>query len=297
MKKHLLPALALPALAGLAFINCSHTKKDTVSENDSGSVKIETVAGLKLKEISGLEYVNNTLWGLEDSGNKASLYTIDPKTGNHTEIPVSGVENKDWEDIAAGTGNTLYIGDFGNNDNKRSNLAIHTVKAEKGTLPVLATTAFSYPEQTDFPPKKKNRNFDCEAFFEFNGSFYLFSKNRSVPSNGVVLVHKVANKNGTTTAEAKGSFTTCDNFRKCAIAGADISPDGKTVALISGDKLWLIRNFKGDDFANGTITSYNLGDVTQKESVVFTDNTTLYAADERSKKNGGKLYRISIKGL
>jgi hypothetical protein len=59
------------------------------------------------------------------------------------------------------------------------------------------------------------------------------------------------------------------------------SPDGKTVALISGDKLWLINNFTADDFAKGAITPYDLGEVTQKESVCFTDNKTLYIADEK----------------
>lgn len=110
-----------------------------------------------------------------------------------------------------------------------------------------------------------------------------------------MLVHKVPNAPGNHAAEAAGSFVSCSNFRKCAIAGADISPDGKTVALISGDKLWLLRDYTGDNFAKGKLISYNLGEVTQKESICFADAKTLYIADEKSKKEGGKLYRLILK--
>lgn len=279
--------LLIPALLGIAICNCGNQPED------SNNLKPEEIAKLKLKEISGLEYLNNSLWGIEDSGNESKLYKINPTTGLHEAFAVNAT-NTDWEDITSDAQGNLYIGDLGNNDNDRRNLSIIKINPANPAQ-VLQTTSFYYPEQKDFPAKKKDRNFDCEGFFEHKGYFYLFSKNRSFDSDGTVLVHKVPNAPGNHVAEAVGSFVSCSNFRKCAIAGADISPDGKTVALISGDKLWLLRGFMGDNFAKGKLTSYNLGEVTQKESICFSDNNTLYIADEKSKKEGGKLYRLILK--
>lgn len=279
--------LIIPCLIAVGFYNCGNQQPANTT------LTPKEISKLKLKEISGLEYVNNSLWGIEDSGNENALYKIDPQTGTHTAYVVDA-PNTDWEDITADAQGNLYIADTGNNDNDRRNLSIIKVNPQDPSK-VVQTTTFYYPEQKDFPAKKADRNFDCEGMLENNGYFYLFSKNRCFNSDGTVLIHRVPNKPGNFAAEKVGSFITCDNFRRCAIAGADISPDGKTVALISGDKLWLITNFKNNDFAKGTVTPYELGEVTQKESVCFTDNATLYIADEKSKKEGGKLYTITLK--
>lgn len=286
MKNAVLKRLLTPIIFGVAICNCGNQPEKT------NSLTPEVVANLKLKEISGLEYINNTLWGIEDSGNESAVYKINTQTGKHEAYTINA-KNNDWEDITSDTQGNLYIGDFGNNDNDRKNLSIIKINPLNPSQ-VLQTTSFYYPEQKDFPAKKKDRNFDCEGFFEYNGYFYLFSKNRSFDGDGTVLLHKVPNTPGNHAAQLHGTLVTCDSFRKCAIAGADISPDGKTVALISGDKLWLITDYSGDNFSKGKLTSYNLGEVTQKESVCFAENKTLYIADEKSKKEGGKLYRLSL---
>lgn len=280
--------MLFPYLFLAILISCADGKP-----NQNGPLK--EVASLELKEASGLEFVNGVLYTHEDSGNKNKIYTLDPATGATQDIKVKGIKNIDWEDITSDAEGSLYVGDTGNNDNDRHDLALHKVDPKTGEA--LYTINFYYPDQKEFPPGKRERNFDCEAFFEYDGNFYLFSKNRNFESDGTVYIHKLENHKGYHAAQPSGSFKTCDNFRKCAVAGADISPDGKTVALISGDKLWLITNFKGDDFANGTITSYDLGPVTQKEGICFKDNNTLYIADERDGGTGGKLYTLNLADL
>ncbi|MFL9842887.1 hypothetical protein [Flavobacterium rhizosphaerae] len=258
---------------------------------------LKETATLNLDEVSGLEYVNGTLWALQDSGNKNKLYQLDPKTGEHKSFTIKNSKNNDWESLASDAEGNLYIGDFGNNDNDRKDLVIYKVNSGKPER-VEYTIHFSYPEQTEFPPKKSKRVYDCEAFFEYQGYFYLFSKNRSIKGDGSVNLYKLQNKRGSQKAQLMGSFITCNNnYRKCAIAGADISPDGKTVALISGDKVWLITNFKGDDFPHGTLTPYEIGELTQKEGICFIDNDNIYIADEREKNIGGKLYTLKINDL
>jgi hypothetical protein len=282
--------MLFPAILSALLFGCADSK--TKQENPI----LQETATLSLNEASGLEYVNGVLWTHEDSGNKNKIYKLDLATRKDSGFKVEGIKNNDWEDITSDKEGNLYIGDFGNNDNDRQNLAIYQIDPANPEAATY-TVNFYYPEQKEFPPGRKERNFDCEAFFEHNGYFYLFSKNRNFESDGTVLVHKLENRKGYHSATLAGSFKTCESFRKCAIAGADISPDGKTVALVSGDKLWLITNFTGDDFANGTVTSYDLGALTQKEGICFKDDTTLYIADERDKRTGGKLYTLNLADL
>ena len=91
-----------------------------------------------------------------------------------------------------------------------------------------------------------------------------------------------------------GTFPTCDSFRKCAITGADISNDGKKIALLSNRKVWLVEKFKNDDFLKGKIREIDLGNDSQLEGVCFKSGKKLYLVDERDKQKGGKLYALKL---
>ncbi len=82
-----------------------------------------------LKEVSGIYYSNNSqsIWAIEDSGNENEIYALD-STGNILKtIQITDIENIDWEDITQDKTGNIYIGDFGNNDNDRKNLAIYQI--------------------------------------------------------------------------------------------------------------------------------------------------------------------------
>lgn len=263
--------------------------------------KLETLAALPLEEVSGIEYMpDGTLWALEDAGNKDKIYAIGQDGKITREIKLGNVKNNDWEDLAADSEGNLYIGDFGNNDNDRKNLAIYKIdKAalSEGKADAYAIITFSYPDQKEFPPKKSGRFFDVEAFYEHNGSFYLFTKNRSSGFDGSLFVYKVPNTAGNHIAEKIGTLTTCGMYKKCAVTGADISPDGKAAVLIAGDRLWLLTGFSADDFGNVQMQEYQLGHYTQKEGITFKDANTLLIADEKDKRGGGNLYSVKIADL
>jgi len=257
---------------------------------------LKELGTLSLKEVSGLKYINGSLWALEDSGNKSSIYKLSPTGKTEQEVKITNVKNNDWEDIAADKQGNIYIGDFGNNDNDRKNLAIYKLNADDLST-VSSVISFYYPEQKQFPPKKSNLIFDVEAFIEHNGSFYLFTKNRSKGFNGDVQVYKAPNKTGNHAAQLLGTIATCDNFRKCAITGADISPDGKKVVLLSGGKIWVLTNFGTENFVGATMQEYELNHISQKEGICFKDNDILLIADEKDKKEGGKLYEVALSKL
>jgi hypothetical protein len=255
-----------------------------------------------LKEVSGIEMPpqSDIIWALEDSGNKSKIYGLDEEGKSKYTITLEGVKNNDWEDITSDKEGSLYIGDFGNNDNDRKDLAIY--KVDKDSLTQSKThpsyqVSFYFPEQTEFPPKKSGLLYDVEAFLEYKGNFYLFTKNRSAKFQGDFYVYKVPNKPGNHAAKKLATLNSCKVYSRCAITAADISPDEKTIALLSSDKIWLLTGFENDNFTQENMKQYDLLHNSQKEGLCFKDNTTLIIADERSKKSGGYLYKVNLSDL
>lgn len=135
-----------------------------------------------LDEISSLEIHDGFYWGNNDSGGKAEIYKIDPKTGKIVQtVKISNADNVDWEEIAF-SDEMVFIGDFGNNLGKRKDLAIYYfpikhLNSEETVVTVEAQKIeFHFPEQKDFNPGNKKTNFDCEAFFFYQGKLHLFTK-------------------------------------------------------------------------------------------------------------------------
>ena len=137
--------------------------------------------------------------------------------------------------------------------------------------------------------------FDVEGFFEHEGYFYLFTKNRSKNFDGTAFIYKIKNAVGAQKATKIGEFKTCNNYNHCVLTSATISPDGKKVVLLSHDKIVLFKGYKGDLFHTGSQTEIKLNDFSQKEAIVFKDNNTLLIADEKSNKVGGNVYEFILK--
>jgi hypothetical protein len=250
----------------------------------------------KLDEVSGLIYHHDLIWVIQDRGNKNEVFAFNEKGQIKYQFPIKNAQNVDWEAITKDEKGYLYIGDFGNNDNNRKDLAIYKLDPLNQNVPAEKITFF-YPEQKDFPAKKTQKLYDCEAFFLYENAFYLFTKNRSKNFDGTTLVYKIPNQKGHHPAEFLGSFKTCNSYRQCVITDVAMSPNGKTIAILGHDRIWLIENFKKDTFLSQSIAEYPLHHFSQKEGICFKDDEILYLSDERSKGIGGKLYEISITEL
>lgn len=249
-----------------------------------------------LKEVSGTEIVPKSefIWMVNDSGNKPILFGLDAKGKIIKEIKIKA-KNHDWEDLASDEKGTIYIGDFGNNSNKRKNLSIIIVeqneldekKAEVDEI------EFEYPNQFEFPPKNKNKYFDTEAFFYFKSALYLLTKSRVAGNYGKTTLYKIPAKKGKYTAEIIAEFESCKE-RECWITSADISPNGEKVVLLSQKKVLIFSDFKGDQFFSGELTTINLRYRSQKESITFKDDHTLLITDEKARGTGGHLYSLKL---
>ena len=145
-----------------------------ITNCQTGELKVIADLPQTLKEISGTETTkqSNLIWILNDGGNKPRLYGLNKDGVIITELKINA-KNNDWEDLTSDKQGSLYIGDFGNNLNKRKNLAILKVFSDSlnnsGKINI-ERISFIYENQEKFPPKKKKLDFDCEAFFHFNDS-------------------------------------------------------------------------------------------------------------------------------
>ncbi|HRE78452.1 MAG TPA: hypothetical protein PLL09_11590 [Flavobacterium sp.] len=269
------------------YVSCQNDKNNAVN--------LIVSLPQNLSEVSGMVATDSIIWMIEDSGNKSKIYGIKYDGMVEHTIKLDDIPNIDWEDLTRDN-NNLYIGDFGNNDNDRKDLAIYKISPNNPSLPVEKIN-FNYPEQTHFPAKKKEKLYDCEAFFIYQNAFYLFTKNRSKGFDGTTLIYKIPAIVGNHSAQLIGKFKTCANYNSCVITGAAISPDEKKIVLLGHKNIWLFEEFNDDDFLSGKITELALNHYSQKEAVSFKDNDKLLIADERTKKRGGNLYEVSIHTL
>lgn len=269
-----------------------------ISCSNYGQLNFVTKLPRKIDECSGMVYLkDSTVWMINDSGGADKIYQVNFSGELLKEFEVDNAKNKDWEDLAKDTVGNVFIGDIGNNSNRRKSLVAYKIpdpEEEKGRKIDAKKIKFNYPEQKKYPPKRKNLKYDSEALFYRNGNLYIITKNRAHPFDGEALIYKVPVQKGEYQAKLVGSFIPCKDRFGCRITGADISPNGQKIVLLSYGKLWVFTDFTGDDFTNGKIKFIDLGATTQLEAICFIDENTLLLADERNAGTGGNLYSYSL---
>ncbi len=276
----------------------------SASENDGSCQYASTtypphqiaVLPAALSECSGLIYFADRLWAHEDGGNSDKFFVVDTLTGEIlSEINPASTENIDWEDFAQNDA-YLFVGDFGNNEGSRTDLRI--LRYSKSAILAGAATpdeiGFSFSDQTDFTPAYHANNFDCEAFFFWNDSLHLFSKNwldfktrhyvlPATPGNHVASLRDSLNVQG-------------------QITGSDITADGKAALLgynvnTGAVFFWLLFDFPGSHFFEGNKRKISLGSAlttSQAEGIAFRNNSYGYIGSEDYSALPARLMSFSI---
>ncbi|RMB63842.1 hypothetical protein EAX61_00170 [Dokdonia sinensis] len=254
-----------------------------------------------LRENSGMETIENSdlTYIINDSKGASSVFGVRASTGKIVqEIDIKNYGNRDWEDLTS-RGNDLFIGDFGNNGNLRKNLVIYWIsnvdEMDKEKVSAFAKAIpFTLEDQKKFPPKKKDRNYDIEAFFVKGDHLYLFTRNRSSDFDGTTNCYKLPIAEGAQVAKKIGSFKTCDDSSDCQVTSADYDPKSGKMVLLTYDKVFLFSDFEEDDFFNGKSDKIKLDYASQKESVYFKNAKTLIIGEESRKGAGGNIYSLKI---
>ncbi|UMQ41116.1 hypothetical protein MKS83_17145 [Chryseobacterium sp. Y16C] len=289
--------LRIVVVSALLLWSCNPKAQDSPKTDE---LQVEFSLPKKLKEVSGiaLSQDKKTIWAIEDQGNKNVVYGLDMQGNLLKDVLVENAENNDWEDITKDTQGNIYLGDFGNNDNNRQNLSILKLDLKtpsQATTKVIQTTKFHYEGQTEFPPKKSNWLYDCEAFVEMDGNFYLFTKNRSKGFDGTFLVFKIPNKEGDFEAMLIGKLKLNGKYSDAAITSATINSTKDKIVLLNHKNIHVLSGFTANDFSTAKIQKISLNHNSQKEAVVFLDDKTLLIADEKDKDTGGNIYKFNLR--
>jgi hypothetical protein len=259
----------------------------------SPKAPIKTLCRLpkNINESSGISInPDGTLWTHNDSGDKPRIYKLDSLGKILQTLQLRGATAYDYEDITRDRNGNLYVCDFGNNFNNRRNLCIYKIshaELESGADTVNTDVIhFNYPDQSQFPPPKKMRNFDCESIVILNDSIFIFSKNRG--NSHFSRRYFLPIKPGTYTAVLIDSVKT-----RRWITSAALSPDNKILILLSENRLNIFTGFTGSHFFIGKQRSARIS-ITQKEGIAFRSNKEIYLTDEVFKGIGGKIYYADI---
>ncbi len=250
-----------------------------------------------LDEISGIDFLNDTtLIAHNDGGNEPLLFLLNLKGEIQGVVRVNNAQNQDWEDITVDD-QFVYIGDIGNNLNERKKLTIYKVKIEdvlalKVVEPEKIT--FNYAEQLAFPPPKNGQFFDAEALAVKDDTLYMFTKNRSRPTDGNSWVYKIPT--------AAGDYSVSKSA-EIFIGKGGLMVDALTAADIVGDEFFLmtynrviIKKCENGVFVGDEVINFKT--YSQKEALVVKTKMEIYVADEKQVMLGGpRMYHIDVNDL
>lgn len=267
------------------------------------SVDLHTLASLpeELEECSGIIYhqPGQKVIYINDSGNRPEILATDLEGNLTQQYCLPGAVNVDWEDLTRDDKGFIYIGDFGNNQNRRKDLVIYKMESEKVLAGnddfELQEIHFTYQDQEGFPPERENRHFDMEAMVHIGDSLYLFSKNRTSPFDGYTYCYRLPDVAGDYVAAKVDSFKTGEGVKESYwIAAADFRENPRTLLLLGYDKVWMFYYFKGTRFFSGKHNVLYFNNFTQKESISFYEGNKALISDEKNNKNDGRLYYIEL---
>lgn len=238
----------------------------------------------------------NVYWTLNDSGGKNRIFPID-RLGklyraewykeSQGGVYLAGSLNIDWEEMAVDNHGNIYVCDVGNNSNARRDLCVYQLKdplpEASGSVNYLRKYHIYYPDQTEFPAAK--RNFDCEAVFWANEKLYFLTKHRSDNNTKLYRLDDPdpLNENPLTYLSA---FATGGR-----VTSADATQDGKNLAVLTYDGVWLFTVQDGDDYFNGTIKWLPIS-ARQCEAICFDDEETLIITNEQA-----ELFELKISAM
>jgi hypothetical protein len=252
-----------------------------------------------LKESSGLIVQSpNLIWSMNDGDNEPALYQVDTLGNLLKTVQIKNQPNIDWEEICLDGQGHLYIGDFGNNDERRQDLAIYKVLNfnHSGNSVTATRIGFKYEDQTAFPPIASKAYFDAEAMLAFSDSIYIFTKDFDTkPYTGSTRIYAIPNREGNHIAKLVYVLPTDAGWKFYgAVTGAAISPDKTKVVLLTYGRLFVFSDFSGTAFWKGRVRKYNILPILQREGIGFVDNCQLYMTCEKESTNPASLYTLDL---
>jgi hypothetical protein len=195
-----------PPLCGALHARATGRVREPTANELSGLVRSPSRAGL--------------LWSHDDSGAGPVLYGLRADGRVVARPTVTGAQAVDWEDIAAGPGPRLYIGDIGDNGRSRSSIDVYRVAEPP---PGATATAPAVRLRLRYPDGPH----DAEALLvdPLRGDVIVVTK-----ALGGATAYRAVDTTLRRVGDVPGA-----RF----VTGGDVSAGGRVVALRSYDRVWI----------------------------------------------------------
>jgi len=214
-----------------------------------------------------------TFWVHNDSGDTARLFALGAAGAVVSEVAIQGAQTVDWEDLAlapdAQGRQTLYVADIGDNNQKRSSVALYAI-----TEPDPAAGAKQQAQAMKITlryPEAKAYNAEAVFVDAATGELFLITKDLGGYSKLFV-----AQSRGP--AEQEFSFVRSFEFGRGDLApgtlvtGAAMSPDGRSILVRTYYTAFLWRRAPGQSVAQafeGVPCAVPLAKEAQGETIAF----------------------------
>ena len=284
--------------------SCAQAGHKTGTEN---IISKGTITDRALSEVSGIAAScknKNVLWVLNDSGNSASVYALNPDGKLVGTLKIQGVFNNDWEDIACFEfegKSYILIADTGDNYAKRSKYFLHFIEepdlvVEKKTQAIVVKPSWSITYTYEDGAR------DCEsvAFDAVNKKIILLSKRDTPPVLYELPLKKSKNAVAKKVSEIKPFSEKSDDFLAFGVitsqpTAMDISADGLSAIVLTYDSSYLFRKKSNEKWAEvfkSDPIEISVPKMRQSESVCFKrDGSGIFVTSE---KIPAPLYEIDI---
>ena len=239
----------------------------------------------EVRESSGLAQSRRDpglFWTHNDAGNSPDLFAIRSDGQLVQRVRVTGAELADWEALdsgACGSGSCLFVGDIGDNDERREHVTIYRIpEPEVGASASVGAEALHarYPDGAQ----------DAEGLFVLpNGDLFIVTKGRSGP---ITLYRYPA-------PQRAGEPVVLERVREILprpkanddrVTGATSSPDGRWVGVRSYRTLYLYPAqalVRGDPVEPSRVDLTPVGH-TQGESIAISGDGSVWMTTEAEKK-------------
>ena len=216
----------------------------------------------RLREVSGVAASRahrDVLWMINDGGNAPELYAVSPRGRVQARYAVDGVANTDWEDMAAFVldgKRYLLVADTGDNGGLRRTLQLHVFEEPRTLTGGRLKPAWSIPFR--WPDGAR----DCEAVAvdAAAGEVLLVSKKRRPPELFSLplraggkrqVAKKLGRLAGIPQPTAEERRATHSRVRlKGLVTAADVSPDGRRLAVMTYADLAVYTRKSGEPWAD-----------------------------------------------
>ncbi|MFH1766056.1 MAG: hypothetical protein ABIF09_17865 [Gemmatimonadota bacterium] len=197
-----------------------------------------------LQESSGVALSSSQagiLFSHNDGGHQPSIFALNPEGAILGEIPLKGVRNWDWEDIATGeceAGACIYLADVGDNEEVRDGIVLYRV-TDLGVYDGSPQGAEAFHMVLPDGPRDMEAVFilpDEEVFFVSKGRNHAVTLYRYPPP---------LRAGDTVTLESVQALTGGRLPLPRQVTGADASDDGSVVAIRSYESLSFFRPENG----------------------------------------------------